>query len=345
MRSGARFFFLGFEESLSEKILAYFTGVCMDIWTLSRILEYLVLLLEGSDLGSNSGSTFLLGELLLSVLLRLSSVLLLGELLLGWLELRVLSDGLVGGSVELLDSLAVQVLVNVVLEEQRVSLLIIVSKLLHVVGNVVGEDVGSQEIRVKLLGLDIPTRESGWRVRNVETTVGGTLKGTKHSGTSSGSLKTNVQVDLEWSWGIVNGLSELELTFNLLNTSVGLLEAELVKSSSGNEKSGSVGSGPVGQTVLDSELRQLVGVSRSEHDISLESGRDDLADDVLVGESDDQSELWRVVLGLVLSDKSLSGKVVSLAFSSSSEGGLVTRKVRGFSLWNESHGCSDEGIK
>ncbi|KAH3667488.1 hypothetical protein OGAPHI_003137 [Ogataea philodendri] len=265
-------------------------------------------------------------------------VLLLGELLLGWLERWVLSDLLVGLGVDVFDSVSVNVVGNVTLEESSVLLLIVVHQLLHVLRNVTTEDVLSQDLGIKLLSLDIPTWESGWGVRNVQSTVGSTLQGTEHSGTGGGSLQTNVQEHLEWSWAVLNSLGELELTLDLLNTGVGLVQTELLQSSSGNKQTSSVSSRPVGQTVGDTVSWQLVGVSSSQNNISGQGGRHNLGDDVLVGESNNQSVLWRVVLGLVLSNKSLSGVVVSLSLSSSSERSLVTGVVGGsLEVLGESH--------
>ena len=79
--------------------------------------------------------------------------------------------------------------------------------------------------------------------------------------------------------------------------------------------------------MLDSISWKFVRVCGSEDDISLKGGRDDLADDVFVGESDHKSVLWGVVLGLVLGHQSLSGVVVGFSLSSSSEGGLVSGQV------------------
>jgi hypothetical protein len=53
-----------------------------------------------------------------------------------------------------------------------------------------------------------------------------------------------------------------------------------------------------------------------------------LASNVTVGDADDESVLWTVVLVLVLDDQSLSGLVVSLTLSSSSELSLVSLEVR-----------------
>jgi hypothetical protein len=71
-------------------------------------------------------------------------------------------------------------------------------------------------------------------------------------------------------------------------------------------------SSPVGQTTLDAVTRKFVRVGSSKNVIALELGVDDLANDVLVGETDNQSVLGRVVLVLGLNNQTLASVVVGL---------------------------------
>ena len=64
-------------------------------------------------------------------------------------------------------------------------------------------------------------------------------------------------------------LGELHLSGGLNNTLVLVGEAELGQSSSGDKETGSVGGGPVGKTVLNTVLAELLGGSVGEDDISL----------------------------------------------------------------------------
>lgn len=250
----------------------------------------------------------------------------------------VSSDLLVGSGEDLLDGVGINLVVKVRLEDLSESLLIIISKLLHVLGDVAGEDVLSEGLGVELLGLDVPTGESRGGVGNVKTTIGGTLKNTEASSTGGGSGHTDIKEDLEGSGTVLNSLGELVLTLNLLNTGVGLVEAELLESSSGNKKTNGVGSSPVGKTVLHTVSGKLMSVSGGENNVTLELGRDNLGDNVLVGESHNKSVLGGVVLGLVLGDKSLSGVVVGLTLTSSTERGLEPGVVgRGFGDLGERH--------
>jgi len=59
-----------------------------------------------------------------------------------------------------------------------------------------------------------------------------------------------------------------------------------------------------------------VGVGSDQNVISSDLGGDDLGDDVLVGETDDESVSRCVVLVLVLGYKSFSGTVVGLSLAS-----------------------------
>lgn len=160
------------------------------------------------------------------------------------------------------------------------------SKSLHVLCDVTSEDVLSQGVGIEGFGLRIEARESVFGVRNVETTIRSTLHGTKHTGTSRGLVETNVQVTLEWAAGlaflIVSSLSELVLSINFLNTSKSLMKSELGQSSAGKKKTGSIGSRPVGQTVLDSITLELVGVRSRENLVTNNLRSDNLTDDLKI---------------------------------------------------------------
>lgn len=62
-----------------------------------------------------------------------------------------------------------------------------------------------------------------------------------------------------------------------------------------------------------------MSVGGSEDNVTLDLGVDDLSDDVLVGESDDETVLGAVVLVLGLCDETLSGVEVGLALSIGSQ--------------------------
>jgi hypothetical protein len=92
------------------------------------------------------------------------------------------------------------------------------------------------------------------------------------------------------------GLGELELSSGLNDTLVLVSKAELGQSSSSDEETGGVGGSPVGKTVGDTKVGQLLGRGVDQDDISLQLGVDNLADDLSVGDSDHESVLRAGVL-------------------------------------------------
>jgi hypothetical protein len=70
-----------------------------------------------------------------------------------------------------------------------------------------------------------------------------------------------------------------------------------------------------------------MGISRREHKVTLELGVHNLANHVLVGETNHQTVFGRIVLVLGLDDETLAGKVIGLAFTSTTELDLEAFKV------------------
>lgn len=149
-------------------------------------------------------------------------------------------------------------------------------------------------------------------VWDVQTTIDGSLEGTEKLGTSSGSLETNVQETLEGSWLSVDILDVVLSTSGFLDSGVDAVQLKLLEQTSGKQETSGVGGGVVGQTDLDTISWQLVGVGVADAHVTLDASIGDLACDVLVGEADDESVFWSVVLALVLDDQALTGIVVSL---------------------------------
>jgi len=86
-----------------------------------------------------------------------------------------------------------------------------------------------------------------------------------------------------------------------------------VDGTAGDQETDRVGGGPVGKTVLNTVSLELVGVGSDEDLVTSDLGGDDLADDVAVGEANDQAVLGGVVLVLGLGDETLAGVVVGLS--------------------------------
>lgn len=279
------------------------------------------------DLLLDLGLTLSLGELVVAVLLGLLLPEVLGLLLLTLDLLEgVFTDLLVGILVELLKTVGLNVVVDVALELGLVALLIVIGKSLHVLSDVTGEDVLAEGLGVELLGLNVETGETLLGVGDVKTTVGGTLESGEDTGTGGGAGQTDVKVDLEGAALLtvdLSGLGQGELAISLLDTSEGVLDAELVDGTAGDEKTGGVGGGPVGKTVLDTVGLELVGVGSDEDLVTSDLGGDDLADDVAVGEANDQAVLGGVVLVLGLGDQALASVVVGLSRSSTAVLDLV----------------------
>lgn len=272
---------------------------------------------ESLDLLLDLSLTLSLGELVVTELLGLLLPEVLGLLLLTLDLLEgILTDLLVGILVELLKTVGLNVVVDVALELGLVALLIVVGESLHVLSDVTGEDVLAEGLGVELLGLNVETGETLLGVGDVKTTVGGTLHGGEDTGTGGGAGQTDIKVDLEGAALLtidLSGLGQGVLAISLLDTSEGVLDAELVDGTAGDQETDRVGGGPVGKTVLNTVSLELVGVGSDEDLVTSDLGGDDLADDVAVGEANDQAVLGGVVLVLGLGDETLAGVVVGLS--------------------------------
>jgi hypothetical protein len=128
-------------------------------------------------------------------------------------------------------------------------------------------------------------------------------------------VETDVEEALEWATLFtvnLGGLGKLVFTICFFDTGEGLVEVELLESTASEQETGSVGSRPVGQTILDSISLEFVRVSSAEDLVASEFGRDQLADDVSVGETDDEAVFGSIVLVLRLGDQSLTSIVIGL---------------------------------
>jgi len=235
------------------------------------------------------------------------------------------SDGSVALLVHGLNTGVGNTVLDVLAELFVVSIGVIGLQGLHVVGNVYTHDVLSVDISV------VFTISESWEslgaVWDVQATIDGSLEGSENLGTSGGSLETNVQETLEGSWLSVDIL-DVELgTSGLLDSGVDTVQLELLEQTTGEQQTGGIGGGVVGQTYLDSVAWQLVRVGVADAHVTLNAGVCDLACHVLVGEANDESVFWSVVLVLVLDDQALAGIVVGLCLSTSLVLDLKSLKV------------------
>jgi hypothetical protein len=242
---------------------------------------------------------------------------LLGTSVLIGLE-GVLTDGLVGIGVDLLKITSLDLVVDVLDELGLVALLILIGEGLHVLSDVTTDNVVLEGLGVELLGLNVVTGETAVGVGDEDTTVGGTLHGSEDTVTGGGADKTNIKEGLEGTALAIiglDGLGESVLTSGLLDTLELLIKTELLEDTAGKEKTGSVGSSPVGQTLINAVLGELVGVGSGEDLVTGDLGVDDLGNDVTVGEADNHAVLGRVVLVLGLGDQALASIVVGLTLA------------------------------
>ena len=236
--------------------------------------------IEGGNLLADAILALLQIHLWLLVLLRLDNT----RAVLGGGR-GVGTDGIVGGLVGGLDVVGSQPGCDVLAELALVAFLAFLLELAHVAGDVPTKDAVAEDVGVKGGGLLVVSGEALLGVGDVEPTVDGALHGREHLGTGRGATETDIKERLERMGTIL--LIELRG-----------VELELVQDTTGTEESGAVGSRIVGQACLDSVAGQLVGVGRGEQDIPLNLCIDDLADDVGVGDADDESVLWVLYLFL-----------------------------------------------
>lgn len=285
------------------------------------------LFLELGNLGLDSLHLLLSGQLAALVLEPLLLPLLLGLLLTSLVNLleRVFANLLVSLLVQLLQSISLDLVIDVALELGLVSLLVVVGKGLHVLGDVATEDILAKGVGVKFLRLDIETREAVLGVGDQNATIGSTFHGTEDTSTSGSAGKTNIEVSLERSAWLValSGLSKLVLSISLLHTLEVLVQVKLLENTAGDQETGAVCGRPVGKTVFDAIGLKLVGVRSAEDLVASDLGGHDLHDDVAVGEADDEAVLGRIVLVLGLCDEALACVVVGLSNTTALVLGLV----------------------
>lgn len=114
---------------------------------------------------------------------------------------------------------------------------------------------------------------------------------------------------------MLGSFRELVFAIRLFNPSECVSEFQLRESATCDQKPNAVGGCPVGEAVLDSIALELVSVGGAEDLVACDLGSDNLADDVFVGEADNETILWGVVFVLSLGDEPLAGVVIGLSCS------------------------------
>jgi len=201
---------------------------------------------------------------------------------------------------------------------------------------VTAEDALAVHVSVVLLGVTVVAGEALLRVRDVETAIGGTLEGAKDTAPRGGGLAADVEEGAEGSLilvylvdvvGLLADLGANDLAIDLGVALVNIIEANLLKETTGTKETSAVGGTVVLKTDLEAVTGKLLGVSLAKDAITVDEGVGDLADDLGVGETNDQTVLGALVLVLGLSAKALALTVVSPSLAATAELDLVTAEV------------------
>jgi len=223
----------------------------------------------------------------------------LGELLNGDTR-RILSDGGMHLLVKLLKIVSSDRVLKVSGKVSLEVLLIVLLHLPHVVSDVLTHDASLVGSSIERLGISVESRKSLITVRNVKSTVTRALHGAKNFSTSGGVLDSNIEQSTERSLLVVDLTNKVSAAIDnsghniaswLLNTSVSLIKANLLQKTASQQKSSAVSSSIVLQTSGQTVLDQLLGRSRTQNLVTVDLGVDNLADNITVGESHNQTVL------------------------------------------------------
>jgi hypothetical protein len=203
-------------------------------------------------------------------------------------------------------------------------------------------------ISIVLLGVTVVSRETLLRVRNIKSTIGGALQGTKDTATSGGGLYTNIQKSTEGTLvliDLINVVSSLtnsgrdDVAINLIITFVHIIQSNLLEETTSAQKSSTVSGSVVLKTDTQSVTGELVGTGRGQDTVTIDERVGNLADNLTVGETNDETVLGRLVLVLGLAAETLALTVVGTSLAATTELDLVALVVRlGLLDLNEWHG-------
>jgi len=220
------------------------------------------------------------------------------------------SDSIVSFFVHSLQRFTVDAVFNVLTELFSVGFFVVFFEFVHVLGDVTTEDVFAVGFGVEVVFFVVVAWEPFGGVWDVETAVDGAFEGSEDFVSGGGSGETGVEEASEWTWTVVGWLYVVFVTVDFFLSLVEFVELHFGEKSSGEEETGAVVRGVVGEADLDSEFGELVGVSGADDDITAHSWVGNLADDIPVGGSNDQSVFWGVEFVLVLGAESSSGLVI-----------------------------------
>merc|ERR1719328_68421 len=229
-----------------------------------------------------------------------------GQLLVGPCDASgVGADGGVGFLVHCLNTVRVNTELDVSGELLLVCLFVFLHEVVHVVCDVLAEDVLAVDVGVELAVVAVLLVEAGETlagVGDVHAGVHGALHGSEHLGAGGGTGETDVEAGVE-SRLVALVLNQKVVAVNLKLAGVQLVQLVLVQQPPAEQQTGAV----------------VGGVGGAHHLVALQVGVGDLTCDVLVGDPDNHAVLGGVILVLVLDDKTFAGIVVGLALAAPPE--------------------------
>mmetsp|Transcript_23134 Transcript_23134/g.32335 ORF Transcript_23134/g.32335 Transcript_23134/m.32335 type:complete len:259 (-) Transcript_23134:84-860(-) len=245
-----------------------------------------------------------------------------------------------GFGVHILDVIGSNTSSSVFAELTLVGILILLLQLLHVFTDVTTENVLTLGFAVSLkfsIFVDFGTRETLVAVRDIESSVARTLKSAKKTGSSGGSSKTNVEQSAEGTGPILVKLVHGEFVIEVFLTPFIhitictdrslVFKLELLVDAACEEKASAVCCRVVGEANFHSITWKLVRISGRDAHIICEVRGEDLAHNILIGETNDESILWSLIFVFILKDESLTSVIISFAFPATLELHLVSLEV------------------
>jgi len=222
----------------------------------------------------------------------------------------VSSDFIVGFFIHSFQRFTVDTVFDVLAELFGVGFFVILLQFVHVFSDVTTEDVFAVGFGIEVVFFVIVAWESFGGVWDVKTTVDGSFQSTKNFVSGGGSGETGIEEASEWTWTFIIWFDVVFITIDFSLTDVSFVELHFGEKSSGEEKTGAVVGGVVGETDFDTEFGEFVSVSSADDNITAHSWVSNLADNISVGGSNDQSVFWGVKFVLVLGAETFSGLVI-----------------------------------
>jgi hypothetical protein len=274
------------------------------------LLFYAVLALSQSEL--HAAEPLGLAAFWHLLLLRLSAV-------------RVLLDRGVHILVHLLDLVVCDAELDVLRELLLVLVLVALDEL-HVRCHVCAIDARAVRLRIQGLFVGLVAWEPLCAVRDLETAVDCSLQSSEHVGAGCGARETNIQKAFE-CFVLALLLNLFLVARNILHSRIGRVKPELLQNPPSKKQACAVSGGVVCKTNFEAEMRKFVGVGYFDATISVNTSVNHLAEDILVGESNNKSVLGSIVLIFRLKYEVLSCLVISFSLSASTVFDLETLKV------------------